>query len=147
MKKRLLALLVPVVVAAVVAGCGGGDTVDPEPPAPAGPPDLSGTYNLVSLTQGGLTVGPPLATGTFTLAQTSSSGDSASGTMTYAVSVPSAGIMLQDQGTFTIRTDGSWQQSGTEVQALGTYTLAGNVLTVIVTEPLAAASTTVWQRQ
>ena len=147
MKKRLLGLCVPVVVATLVAGCGGGDTMDPEPPAPAGPPDLSGTYSLVSLNQGGLTVGPPLATGTFTLSQTSSSGDSASGTMTYEVSVPSAGIMLQDQGTFTIRADGSWQQSGTEVQALGTFTLAGNVLTVTVTEPLAAASTTVWQRQ
>lgn len=147
MKKQLLRLCVPLVVAALVAGCGGGDTVDPEPPPAAGPPDLSGTYSLVSLTQGGATVGPPLATGTFTLSQTSSSGDTASGTMTYEVSVPAGGIMLQDQGTFTIRTDGSWQQSGTEVQALGTYTLAGNVLTVIVTEPLAAVSTTVWQRQ
>ena len=146
MKKRLQTLCVPLVVAALVAGCG-GDTMDPEPPPAAGPPDLSGTYSLVSLNQGGLTVGPPLATGTFTLSQTSSSGDSASGTMTYEVAVPSAGIMLQDQGTFTIRTDGTWQQSGTEVQALGTYTLAGNVLTVVVTEPLAAASTTVWQRQ
>lgn len=147
MKKRLLALFVPVVVATLVAGCGGGDTVDPEPAPAAGPPDLSGTYGLVSLTQGGATVAPPLATGTFTLSQTSSSGDSASGTMTYEVSVPAVGIMLQDQGTFTIRTDGTWQQSGTEVQALGMYTLAGNVLTIIVTEPLAAASTTVWQRQ
>ena len=137
----------PLVVATLVAGCGGGDTMDPEPPPAAGPPDLSGTYSLVSLNQGGCTIGPPLATGPFTLSQTSSSGDSASGTMTYEVAVPSQGIMLQDQGTFTIRTDGTWQQSGTEVQALGTYTLAGNVLTVIVTEPLAAASTTIWQRQ
>lgn len=146
MKKHLFTLCVPLVVATLITGCG-GDTTDPEPPPAAGPPDLSGTYSLVSLNQGGLTVGPPLATGTFTLSQTSSSGDSASGTMTYEVAVPSAGIMLQDQGTFTIRTDGTWQQSGTEVQALGTYTLAGNVLTVVVTEPLAAASTTVWQRQ
>ena len=146
MKKHLSRLCVPLVVATLITGCGGA-TTDPEPAPAAGPPDLSGTYSLVSLNQGGLTVGPPLATGTFTLSQTSSSGDSASGTMTYEVAVPSAGIMLQDQGTFTIRTDGTWQQSGTEVQALGTYTLAGNVLTVVVTEPLAAASTTVWQRQ
>ena len=147
MKKRLLRLCVPLVVATLVAGCGGGDTMDPEPPPAAGPPDLSGTYSLVSVTQGGPTLSPPAATGTFMLSQTSSSGDTASGTLNYSVSIPAFGVMLEDQGTFTIRTDGSWEQSGTMGQALGTYTLAGNVLTVMVTEPLPAVSTTVWQRQ
>ena len=147
MKKRLLTLLVPVVGATLAIGCGGGDTMDPEPPAAVGPPDLSGTYSLVSVTQGGLTVGPPGATGTFTLSQTSSSGDTASGTLTYSISIPAIGFMQDDEGTFTVKSDGSWAQTGQVAQALGTYTLAGNVLTVIVTEPLAAASTTVWQRQ
>ena len=146
MKKRLLSSCVPLIVAILAAGCG-GDTMDPDPPPAAGPPDLSGTYDLVSLNQGGIMIGPPLAEGTFTLTQTSSSGDTASGTMVYEVTVPSQGIMIQDQGTFTIQSDGSWQQNGSEVQAVGTYSLAGSVLTVVVTEPLAAASTTVWQRQ
>lgn len=147
MKKRLLMLFVPVLVATLVAGCGGDDPVDPEPPGVEPPPNLSGTYDLQSVTQGGLTVPAPAAMGTFVLTQTSSSGDTASGTLTYNVSIPSVGIMLADEGTFTIRTDGSWEQSGTQGQALGTYMLAGNVLTVIVTEPPPAVSTTVWQRQ
>lgn len=147
MKKRLLMLFVPVLVATLVAGCGGDDTVDPEPPSVEPPPNLSGTYDLQSVTQGGPTVSAPLAMGTFVLTQTSSSGDTASGTLSYNVSIPSFGVMLADEGTFTIRTDGSWEQSGTQGQALGTYTLAGSVLTVIVTEPAAAVSTTVWQRQ
>lgn len=147
MNKRLRRLCVPLVVATLVAGCGGGDTMDPEPPGVQPPPNLSGTYDLQSVTQSGLTVGPPTAMGTFVVSQTSSSGDTASGTMSYNVSIPSLGIMIADEGTFTIRTDGSWEQNGTEVQALGTYTLAGNVLTVMVTEPAVAVSTTVWRRQ
>jgi hypothetical protein len=147
MKKHLFRLCVPLIVATLVVGCGGDDTMDPEPPDANPPPDLSGTYDLESVTQSGLTVGPPAAMGTFVLTQTSSSGDTASGTLSYSVSIPNAGIMLADEGTFTIRTDGSWEQSGTQGQALGTYTLAGNVLTVVVTEPAAAVSTTVWRRQ
>ena len=49
MKKRLFALLVPVVVATLVAGCGGDDTTEPEPPAVEPPPNLTGSYALVSL--------------------------------------------------------------------------------------------------
>ncbi|WP_419861357.1 hypothetical protein [Candidatus Palauibacter sp.] len=147
MKKRLRTLWVPLVITTLVAGCGGDDTMEPEPPAVEPPPNLSGTYDLQSVTQSGLTLGAPPAMGTFVVSQTSSSGDTASGTMSYNVSIPDFGIMLADEGTYTIRTDGSWQQNGTEVQALGTYTLAGNVLTVMVTEPAVAVSTTVWRRQ
>lgn len=148
MKKRLRRLCMPLVVATLVVGCGSGDDpMDPELPSVEPPPNLSGTYDLQSVTQGGLTVGAPAAMGTFVVSQTSSSGDMASGTLSYSVSIPSVGIMLADEGTYTIRTDGTWEQNGTEVQALGTYTFAGNVLTVIVTEPAAAASTTVWRRQ
>lgn len=147
MKKRLRTFCVPLVVATLVVGCGGGDTMDPEPPSVEPPPNLSGTYDLQSVMQGGITVPAPPAMGTFVVSQTSSSGDTASGTLMYSISIPDFGVMLADEGTYTIRTDGSWEQSGTTGQALGTYTLAGNVLTVAVTEPLAAVSTTVWQRQ
>ena len=148
MKKRLFMLFVPVVVASLVAGCGGGDdTMEPQPPAVEAPPDLSGTYSLQSLLQGGLTVQPPLAMGTFSLTQTSVSGEVATGNLSLRVEVPSFGILVEDSGTYTVRSDGSWEQMGETGQAVGTYTLAGNVLTVIVTEPPPAVSTTVWQRQ
>ena len=153
--KRLLALFVPIVVIAVAAGCGGGDDmVDPDPPASEGPPDLSGTYNLVSLTgviSRGATVGPPIAVGTFMLSQNPSQGDTATGTMsldgTFTNPLTGEVTAIMDSGTFTVRMDGSWGQTGRAGPASGTYTLAGNVLTVMVTEPAAAVSTTVWQRQ
>jgi hypothetical protein len=153
MKKRLRRLCVPLVVATLVAGCGGDDTVDPEP-LPAGPPDVTGTYSLVSLTgviTQGATIGPPIAVGTAMLSQNPGSGDSATGTMSMSLTVtnPLNGEVTEiaDQGTFTLRTDGSWEYLGQLQQNIGTYTLAGNVLTVIVTEPPAAVATTVWQRQ
>jgi len=154
MKKRWLKLFVPVVVAAVVAGCGGDDMVEPEPPDAAGPPDVSGTYSLVSLSgaiTGGATIGPPIAVGTAMLSQNPASGETATGTMSMSLTVtnPLNGevTVIEDQGTFTLRTDGSWESLGQTQQNIGTYTLAGNVLSVIVTEPPAAAATTIWQRQ
>lgn len=150
MKKRLLMLFVPVVLVTFVAGCGGDDDpMEPEPPAVQPPPDLTGSYSLVSLTSvltGGSTLAPPVATGTFTLTQTSVSGEEARGNLSLSVEIPGV-FALMDQGTFTIRTDGSWQQAGEQQQAIGTYTVAGDVLTVMVAEPPAAVSTTVWQRQ
>ncbi len=155
MNKRLLTLCVPVVVATLVAGCGGDDPMDTEPPADAGPPNLSGTYNLVSLSgaiTGGITFAPPVAVGTFTLSQDATFEGSATGTLTLSITVtnPLDGSVIQtieDQGTFTVRTDGSWEQTGETAQNIGTYSLAGNVLTVTVTEPAPNVSTTVWQRQ
>lgn len=155
MKKRLLMLFVPMVLVTLVAGCGGDDDMmEPEPPAVEGPPDLSGTYSLVSLTgviTGGITLGPPIAVGTFTLSQNPSSGDTASGSLSLDITVtnPLDGsvIPIMDQGTFTVNTDGSWEQTGQLAQNLGTYALAGDVLTVMVTEPAPNVSTTVWQRQ
>ncbi len=146
MKKRLLRLCVPFIVATVIVGCGGDGPADPDPPAVEPPPNLSGTYDLQSLTQSGVTLVPPAATGTFTLTQTSSSGDTATGTLSLSVQVPVVGL-IEDEGTFTVRTDGSWEQMGQQGQALGTFTLAGSVLTVMVTEPPAAVSTTVWRRR
>ncbi len=154
MKKRLLMLFVPVVVASLVAGCGGDDTTEPEPPAVQGPPNLSGTYSLVTLNgviTGGLTIGPPVAVGMFTLSQNPATGDTATGTLTLSITVtdPRDGSvsLIEDEGTFTVRADGTWQQTGQLAQNVGTYSLAGNVLTVSVTEPPANVATTVWQRQ
>lgn len=155
MGKRFFRLFVPIVLATVVVGCGGGDEpTEPEPPAVEPPPDISGTYSLVSLTgviTQGATIGPPIAVGTATATRSSTSGDTATGSMTQSITVtnPLNGEVTEitDEGTFTMRTDGSWQYAGQTLQAIGTYQLAGNVLTVMVTEPETSVSTTVWQRQ
>ena len=85
------------------------------------------------------------------LSQNPGTGDSATGSMSLSLTVtnPLNGEVTEiaDQGTFTLRTDGSWEYSSQQQQNIGTYTLAGNVLTVIVAEPPTAVSTTVWQRQ
>ena len=153
--KPLLRLSLPIIVVAFLASCGGDDDDPMMPPAAEAPPNLTGMYTLQTLTApvtGDLPLGPPIATGTFTLSQDTSSGDTATGSLDLSVTIldPSTGqpaFQIMEQGTYTVRTDGGWEQSSQTQQARGTYTLAGNVLTVIVTEPLIAVSTTVWQRQ
>lgn len=128
------------------AGCG-----DDDPGGPDGgpPPDLSGTYTLQSFTQGGLTLTPPVVTGTFTLTQTMSTDTEASGTFAVDITVPDGQggqNQIVDTGTYTVRSNGTFEQDGDDQQTIGTYTLVGSVLTVTVTDPPAAASVTVWQR-
>ncbi|MDE2784653.1 MAG: hypothetical protein OXK77_16995 [Gemmatimonadota bacterium] len=136
--------------ALLMAGC--GDEEDPVEPDDA-PPDLSGTYTLVSivaLVTGGTVMTPPDATGTFTLRQSTPVGQEASGTMTMDITIPDGlggTTDIVDTGTYTVRRDGTWEQAGNLVQARGTYTFVNNVLTVEVTEPPLNVSTTVWQRQ
>ncbi len=143
----LLLLLAPL----FVAGCGGEETVEPDP----GPHDLTGSYTLVSfssdLLTGGQAVGPPAVSGDFTLRQTGVNGDEATGTMEINLVLPPGGPFerVADTGTYKNRTDGSWEQvaAGLLGQATGTFTMVNGMLTVIATEPALAASTTVWQRR
>ncbi len=133
----------------LATACGGEEPVEPD----NAPPDLTGTYSLVSinaLVTGGQVMMPPDVSGTFSLQQSAPTGDQASGTMTMDVTIPDGlggTANIVDTGTFTIWTDGTWEQMGNLVQARGTYTFVGNVLTVEVTEPAINVSTTVWQRQ
>lgn len=135
--------------ALMVAACGGEDPVEPD----NAPPDLTGTYSLVSITAlvtGGVEMTPPDVSGTFSLQQSAVVGDQASGTMTMDVTIPDGlggTTNIVDTGTFTVRSDGTWEQMGNLVQARGTYTFVGGRLTVEVTEPAINVSTTVWQRQ
>lgn len=140
----------PVVAAGVLtAGCGGEDPVEPD----NAPPDLTGTYSLVSinaLVTGGQVMTPPDVIGTFSLQQSAPVGDQASGSMSMDLTLPDGlggTTQIVDTGTYTVRSDGTWEQMGNLVQAKGTYTLVDNVLTVEVTEPALNVSTTVWQRQ
>lgn len=133
----------------LAAGCGGEDPVEPD----NAPPDLTGTYTLVSisaLVTGGEVLTAPDVSGSFVLQQSAPVGDRASGTMTMSITIPDGlggATTIEDAGTYTVRRDGTWEQMGGLVQAKGTYTLVGNTLSVEVTEPVISVSTTVWQRQ
>ena len=148
LERGLLASLLAGVL--LVAGCGGDDPMEPE----AAPPDLSGSYTLVSFSSafltGGVAVTPPTVTGSFTLEQTSVVEDEATGTMDLALSVPDGEggtTTIEETGIYKNRMDGQWEQAGELQQARGTYELGDNTLTVDVTEPSLAVSNTVWRRQ
>lgn len=137
-------------LAVLSSGCGGDDG-----PAdvPDPPPDLTGTYDLVSFSSavtGGATLTPPAVSGTATLQQSPANGSEASGSIGYEMQVPDGegGVQtIADQGTYTVRTDGSWEQEGRLVQGIGTFSLSGSTLTIQVTEPALAVSTLVWRKR
>lgn len=148
MKRSLRRLVIPVVAAVFATGCSDSNPTSPPPAAP--PPNLTGTWALSSLTQGGVTLTPPVAIGTFTMGQTGSSATEATGTLALDMTVPDGmgGVNnIVGAGTYTIRSNGSWEQSLPGQQATGTYALVGNTLTVTVTAPPVAASVSVWQKQ
>jgi hypothetical protein len=140
MRRRLSALLLPLGAVALVGfttACGddgNGNGTNPPPET-----DLSGTYQLVSITQSGLTLSPPLATGSMTLSQTSYEVD-------LIVANQSGGQdMIHDEGTYST-SGNSWTQESTilPVQSVGTFSLQGSTLTVDVTSP--EPVTTVWNK-
>ena len=88
--------------------------------------------------------------GTLVLIQSPATGREAVGTFSLDVTVPdSEGGTNQvvDQGTYTVRTDGTWEQRGTLFQGTGTITVEGSVLTVMVEQPILSVSHSVWRRQ
>ena len=112
------------------------------------PPDLSGSYTLVSfyVPLAGDTLTPPAASGSFLLEQTGVVGQEAMGTID-TMSIVFPGGSIDANGVYRNRFDGIWEQEfNTGFQSLGTYTLQNNILTVVVTEPELAVSTTVWRR-
>lgn len=146
-----LAPLPPILVTLLtLAACAGGDeTVAPDPERP---PDLTGTYTLLSLSAivtGGQTLSSPDVSGFFSVQQTAVTGPEASGTTMISITLPDGlggTATLEDQGTYVNRLDGTWEQAGILLQGLGTYTLQGDILTVEVTEPALNVSTTVWRK-
>lgn len=128
-------------VMSLAAGC------DDDPVKNGEPPDLTGTYELVSLKQGAFPpLSPPAATGSFSVRQTSVKGPEASGTVAMKITVTNPPTVVEDPaGTYKNRYDGTWEQSGV-FQTKGTYALSNDTLTVVVTEPAIAVSTTVWKR-
>ena len=115
-------------------------TVLPPPP----PPDLTGAYFLESLagvSTGGKLLTRPTVSGTLELTQEAPSGDSAAGS--YEVDITTPTLTITDEGTFTVRSDGSWRQTG-QVSGEGSYKISGDTLTLAITEPETAVSTTVW---
>ena len=149
--KRGSMLLVSLLAGTIALASCGGD--DPMPPTEDLAPNLSGTWSLVAfssaLVTGGETLEPPLVSGIFTLRQDPPTGSESMGTFEMSLTVPDGlggTTLIDDEGTYTVRTDGSFDQNGADFQTRGTYTLAGGTFTVMVTEPALAVSTTVWQR-
>lgn len=148
-RSKVLAALLAAAVA--VPGCGGSD---PTPPDEDLAPNLAGTYDLAAfssvLVTGGQTLEPPLVSGVFLLRQDPPTGNEAMGTFEMSISVPDGlggTTSFDDEGTYTVRSDGTWEQRGNLNQARGTYTLESGTFTVTVTEPALAVSLSVWQRR
>lgn len=116
-----------VAMAVLVAACGDNT-------APAGPLDLTGSYVLQSATVAGSTV--PNSSGTLELTAA-----------TYDVSLVLNGqVQPEDVGTYLTSGTENWSQNSTTTgqSAFGTFSLAGNTLTITYTFP--AARTLVWNR-
>ena len=138
-------------VVVAVAACGGDE---PTPPPQDLAPNLAGTYDLTSfsslLVTAGETLVPPEVGGTFLIRQEAPTGSEGTGTFEMTVRVPD-GLggeqEIVDEGTFTVRSDGTMDQVGVLYQTKGTFTLGGGTLTVMVSEPALAVSTSVWRRR
>jgi len=128
MKRRPLRALLPLAAVALVgiaSACGGDD----DPTDPPQQTDLSGDYIMVSVTQGGVTLGPAQgATGTLAVTQTRY-------TLSVTVPGPNGPIITEDTGTY--ETDGNtWTQESDNAagfQGVGTFSLVGDILTIDVT--------------
>ncbi len=137
MRRRFIPVLTGLAVAVgLLTGCGKSST------NPATSTDLSGSYTLQSLTQSGITLAPPVATGTLVLTATN---------YTLDMTVPNGTggtQQVQDAGTYTAKSDGTWSQSSTtsSTQSVGTYTLSGSTLSVNVTTEGQQVAT-VWHKQ
>ena len=114
-------------------------------------PNLAGTYDLVSfssaLITGGKALEQPDVSGVLTLQPGTGR---AMGTFETSISVPDGlggTTVFDDDGTYKVGTDGTWEQAGNLNQASGAYTLDGATLTVTVTEPSLAAAVSVWQHR
>ena len=128
MRRRPLRALLPLAVVALVgiAGACGGDDDPTDPPQGT---DLTGDYIMVSVTQGGVTLGPDQgATGTLVLTDTRY-------TLSVTVPGPNGPVTTEDTGTY--ETDGNtWTQVSDNAggfQGVGTFSLVGDILTVDVT--------------
>ena len=131
--------------ATITAASGGAQgTVQISVESPQPPPDLTGYYGLASIVgaaTGGVELTWPTVSGTLELNQQATSDTSATGR--YSVTVTTPVTNIADQGTYTVRGDGRWEQTG-QVGGEGSYTVSGDTLTIIISEPLTASSTTVW---
>jgi len=110
--------------AIVVSGCSSGSPTSNNSGGTG--PDLTGTYNVFSLTQGTppVTLTPPVVTGTITLAQTSANHGTYSVNLTINATVPPTNVV--DNGTYIQKNvngiDSIYQSSsGALGQAGGTY--------------------------
>jgi hypothetical protein len=114
-----------------LAACSGDDNSGP------GTTDLSGTYTMLSLQQGDVTMAPPFASGSLVMTAT-----------TYNITVTVQGqVAIADNGTYTISGNQITQTSNVQpIQSVGTWSRSGNVYSIDVT---AAGQRVIssWQKQ
>lgn len=123
---RTLSVVAIVGLVGLTGACSSDDDQGTDPPEPV---DLSGNYVMVSVTQGGVTLGPAQgATGTLALTDTR---------YTLSVTVPGPNGPTTTEDTGTYETDGNtWTQESDNAQGfqgVGTFSLVGDILTVDVT--------------
>ena len=147
-RRNVLAALLA--AAAGAAACGGDEPTPPQDLAP----NLAGTYDLAAfssaLVTGGQTLEPPVVSGVFVMSQDPPTDNVSMGTFEMSISVPDGlggTTAFDDEGTYTVRSDGTWEQYGNLNQSKGTFTLSGGTLSVEVSEPALAVSSSVWQRR
>ena len=130
--RGLLSVAASAAIALAAGGCSNSTS-------PGTSVDLTGTYDLVSISIGGQAVAN--STGTFSLTTTN-----------YDLQLTLGGMAEpEDRGTYTASgsaASGTWSQKSTTSsnQSVGTYTMSGNTLTVTVTSP-APGSVSVWQKR
>jgi hypothetical protein len=140
LRRSPLRAFLPLAVVALVgfaAACGGDDD-DGTGPVET---DLSGDYLLVTVTQGGVTLGPAQgASGTLMVTETRY-------TLSVTIPGPAGPITTEDTGTY--ETDGdTWTQESDNAggfQGVGTFSLVGDVLTIDVTTA-GVQVISVWER-
>ena len=55
--------------------------------------------------------------------------------------------VIEDEGTYRNRDDGTWEQENEIGRKTGTYSVSADMLTVVFTKPAFQASTAVWKRR
>lgn len=126
-------------VAIAFSGCG-----DKSNPVSAGGSSLVGTWNMTTLTMGGMTL--TAGTSTVTTAQTFNSNNTYSQITVDYLNTP----VTRDTTTGTWATSGSkliTTTTGTTGADTGTYAISGNQLTVSITDTTMGTMTMVFARQ
>ena len=109
-----------------------------------------GAYELRSLSAlvtGGVTLEPPAVSGTLILGAPPQKGKH--GSLSLCITLPDGlggSTTFVDEGTYTVRRDGAWEQTSQLAGGKGAFTLVRETLTVETTEPKLNQATMKWKK-